>query len=496
MVVLNMIKKNNLFIYTSSFRGQSHDVNSLALLDDDTLLSGGNTTDICIYHLFNGGNLYQKYDKKVHTNIKRHISPFEHKINYHISQANKDKIFFILHQKLDYVDLWNVNMNNQINTFVAKIYKSKKVEGNIISSNLSFDAKIIAISYDKITIVFSYDFDSNEIKKIATIKHQANYTFINNKYQIILLSQNENKLYVFDLIVNKENEENNNKKYNIIENKSIILPKNININIDNILDVKNNSNKNQLILCAQYNEKDNILAYSTLNKQLYLIDINNSTFESLPHPDKYITKISFNAENSKIITIDENNLIYLIDLNTKKFDQWTNDRIKNEDYPLNYIKWYNRIFGICVFGLNKYLLYTDYNYILVDLTMEIPKQCIIEKNKMDKYIYSNYEKLVKEYHRILFEKEYKPGNPLVEENKNMFLPTEVRDKSLYNLENNNFKITSRFNSIMYMDFISFIEGKKDADNKGKNKYLLVIENDWNNIIKSFPGALIRHRYGH
>ena len=487
-------KKNNEFIFTSSFRGQSHDVNTLALLDDDTLLSGGNTTDICIYHLFNGGNLYQKYEKKVNTNIKRHISPFEHRINYHISQANKDKIFFILHQKLDYVDLWNVNMNNQINTFVAKIYKSKKVEGNIICSNLSFDAKIIAISYDKVTIVFNYDFDNNEIKKIGMIKHQANYIFINNKYQIILLSQNENKLFLYDLILNKENPDNN--KYNLNEIKSIILPKNSNINLDNILDIKNSITNNQLILYAYYNEKENVLIYSTLSKQLYLIDINKSTNESLPHPDKYITKISFNLDNTKLITIDENNLIYLIDFNSKKFDEWTNQRIKNEDYPINYIKWYNRIFGICALGINKYILYTDYNYILLDLSLEIPKQCIIEKNKMDKYIYSNYEKLVKEYHRILFEKEYKPGNPLVEENKNMFLPTEVRDKSLYNLENNNFKITSRFNSIMYIDLISFIEEKKDGENKGKNKYLLVIENDWNNIIKSFPGALIRHRYGH
>ena len=490
-------KKNNLFIYTSSFRGQSHDVNSLALLDDDTLLSGGNTTDICIYHLFNGGNLYQKYDKKVNTNIKRHISPFEHKVNYHISKANKDKIFFILHQKSDYVDLWNVNMNNQINTFVAKIYKSKKIEGNIICSNLSFDAKIIAISYDKITVVFSYDFDSNEIKKIGTIKYQANFIFINNKYQIILLSQNENKLFVYDLIKNEENKENSDRKYNIVENKSIILPKNTNINIDNILEMKSDSNKNQLILCSQYNEEKSIIAYSTLNKQLYLIDINNSTYESLPHPDKYITKISSNLDNSKFITIDENNKIYLIDLNTKKFDQWTNDRIKKEDYPLNYIKWYNRIFGICALGTDRYILYTDYNYILLDLTLEIPNQCIIEKNKMDKYIYSNYEKLIKEYHRILFEKEYRPGNPLVQENKSIFLSTEVnRDKNLYNLENNNFKITSRFNSIMYMNLISFIDEENNIDDKDKNKYLLVIENDWDNIIKSFPGALVRHKYGH
>ena len=158
-------KKNNNFIFVSSFRGQSHDVNTLSLVDNNILLSGGNTTDICIYHLFNGGNLYQKYEKKVNTNIKRHISPFEHRINYFVTEPNKDKIFFILHQKLDYVDLWNVNMNNQINTFVAKIYKSKNVEGNIISSNISFDAKIIAISYDKIIVVFKYDLNLNEIKK-------------------------------------------------------------------------------------------------------------------------------------------------------------------------------------------------------------------------------------------------------------------------------------------------------------------------------------------
>ena len=116
---------------------------------------------------------------------------------------------------------------------------------------------------------------------------------------------------------------------------------------------------------------------------------------------------------------------------------------------------------------------------------------------MDKYIYSNYEKLVKEYHRILFEKEYQPNNPLVQENKNMFLPTEInREKNLFNLENINFKITSRFNSIMFMDLIHFGDDENDNGDKDKNKYLLVIENDWNNIIKSFPGALVRNKYGH
>ena len=51
---------------------------------------------------------------------------------------------------------------------------------------------------------------------------------------------------------------------------------------------------------------------------------------------------------------------------------------------------------------------------------------------------------------------------------------------------------------MYMDLITFMENNdKNEDNiKDKNKYLLVIENDWNNIIKSFPGAFIRNKYGH
>ena len=479
-------KKNNNFIFVSSFRGQSHDVNTLSLVDNNILLSGGNTTDICIYHLFNGGNLYQKYEKKVNTNIKRHISPFEHRINYFVTEPNKDKIFFILHQKLDYVDLWNVNMNNQINTFVAKIYKSKNVEGNIISSNISFDAKIIAISYDKIIVVFKYDLNLNEIKKIGKIKHQANYIYINTKYQIIFLSQKENKFFIYDLT---EKEKNN--KYEITENKNIQLPKNNDINISHILNI-NNDSKNQLILNSNYNEKNNMLIYSTLSKQLYSIDLNGNLYESLPHPDKYITKISFSTDNKTIILIDENNYIYLIDIATKKFDNWTNKRIKNEDYPLNYIKWYNKIFGICPLEPNKYILYTDYNYIIFDTQKEIPPQCIIEKNKMDKYIYSDFERLIKEYHRILFEEEYRPNNPLVKENKSIFLPVEInKEKNYFNLQNNNFKITSRFNSIMLMKKIS----KEEGNNEEKDKYLLVIENDWNNIVKSFPGALVKYNYG-
>ena len=42
-------------VLTSIFRGQSHDVKSLAVLNAGTLLSGGVTTDICVYKLEEGG---------------------------------------------------------------------------------------------------------------------------------------------------------------------------------------------------------------------------------------------------------------------------------------------------------------------------------------------------------------------------------------------------------------------------------------------------------
>ena len=59
------------------------------MINNDTLISGGVTTDICIYHLSKGGNFYMKYNEKINTNVKRHISPFEHKCFYYISDINE-----------------------------------------------------------------------------------------------------------------------------------------------------------------------------------------------------------------------------------------------------------------------------------------------------------------------------------------------------------------------------------------------------------------------
>ena len=51
------------------------------------------------------------------------------------------------------------------------------------------------------------------------------------------------------------------------------------------------------------------------------------------------------------------------------------------------------------------------------------------------------------------------------------------------LDNDNFKIVSKFNSIMLMDMIN-------------ENTMLVVENDWNKIVKTFPGGVIKPNYGH
>ena len=61
---------------TSKFRGQSHDINSLILLDENSILSGGLTTDICIYKLENG-RFTEKYGKKANTSIIVYLSRYQ-----------------------------------------------------------------------------------------------------------------------------------------------------------------------------------------------------------------------------------------------------------------------------------------------------------------------------------------------------------------------------------------------------------------------------------
>ena len=64
-VVTVQLKDEREWVFASIFRGQSHDIKSLLLLSNKQLLSGGVTTDVCVYNLNNGrlGDQFGKNSK-------------------------------------------------------------------------------------------------------------------------------------------------------------------------------------------------------------------------------------------------------------------------------------------------------------------------------------------------------------------------------------------------------------------------------------------------
>ena len=82
------------WILSSIYRGQSHDIKSLVVVSDNSLLSGGVTTDICVYKLQDGrfkdqfgkNSIQQSLQEKV-----RHVPPFPFQ-----SVANIDKDLILM----------------------------------------------------------------------------------------------------------------------------------------------------------------------------------------------------------------------------------------------------------------------------------------------------------------------------------------------------------------------------------------------------------------
>lgn len=457
--------KNNEWVLTSSFRGQSHDVNVLALLNEDYLLSGGVTTDICVNKL-HAGNLHMKYEKKVNTTIKRHISAFEQRKTYfNTSFINNGNNMLILHKKQTQCDLYSLNVMNNTTVYLAKIMKHSKYQSNVIACGISDKGNYICISYENVTVVFKYTYSDNTIKKVASLKHQSRFVFFNKREdKLYLVSQKEQSIYVLS-----------------------ILPNNV-ITEDSAIPFTASASDKGIVIACDYSEHKEQIALSTTSCDVYLVNCKDKRIVSLPHPAVYITQLKFNAFTSgnSLIAVDSGNLVYIIDTQLNKFAPWTTERIDKGDYPLNYLKWYNKVYGIVVLSESAFVLYTDYNYIKVDTTKQIPHESAVEKHRMDKYINSDWDKIIKEYHQYVFDAEYK-GSLFSKMRNDLFRAEQGHsDESKAQTQliaNDNFKIVSRFNSIMLMELVG-------------DGVMLVVENDWNKIVKSFIGGVVRPSYGH
>jgi len=342
---------------------------------------------------------------------------------------------------------------------------NKKHDSHIVSSNISGSGRYIAYSDTSNTVLFSYDFENNDMKKIKSMH--------NIPSRFIFFSKDEKSIICVDQANWKIH------KYNIQKEIFETIPLN---------------GLNEIILACDYDSVNNLCVISTLNKQFIFVDLNGNIVDlSLPHPEDYITQLKFmNKTKDLFLAVADNNKFYQINTKTKRFSDWTNKNLNN--FPKNYLKWYNKVMGIAWDGhSDNFLLYTDYNYIKIDLEKEIPNYSIVEKIKSEKLRNADWYKSLREYHKVLFDDNYKNMkntqiekeifNRIDEDHSN----NNHDEEKKFNFENDNFKIVSRFSSILFM---AYLEDSKEE------KTLLVIENDWNKILKEFPEAVAKFNYGY
>jgi len=127
------------------------------------------------------------------------------------------------------------------------------------------------------------------------------------------------------------------------------------------------------------------------------------------------------------------------------------------------------------------LLYTDYNYIPINLSTPIPENSFIERIKEERNKNSSFLKKIKDFHKKIYQTTYK-YNPYLGNSCDEFIEEIIIKQD----ESQNFRIISRFSSILYMKYFQY------------NCYessLLVIENDWTKILKDLPKPVYKYSYG-
>lgn len=406
---------------------------------------------------------------------------------------------------------------------LARINKNE--ESNINCANISSKGNYIAYSDADNTCLFQYDFQANTLKKLKTIKNiSAKFIyFSHDENKLILVNQIKSKIIIYninyqtffdiDFDLDKCDIILACDYFSQIHQKEQISNEDLNINNERTPKkansaIKNTSSKKDSLLKSNGNKANSstldkeYICFSTVNKKIVFINLdekNNLVNDNMPNPDSLVTQVKFRDDKSIILTCEDNkfylvNFEVFISLENKtfekivdvsfKFNEWTEKNINN--FPINYKKWYNKIMGVSVnenLEKNLIIFYTDYNYILVDLGKEVPKYSIVEKIKEEKNRNSDWTKSLKDYHKKIFDRNYKNIAKEAGDYKE-FKNIDAFEKD----ENNdNFKIVSRFSSILYLNLF---ENPYDND----RSLLFVVENDWNKLTKNFREAVAKPNY--
>eukprot|EP00826_Nyctotherus_ovalis_P059134 TRINITY_DN8199_c0_g1_i20.p1 TRINITY_DN8199_c0_g1~~TRINITY_DN8199_c0_g1_i20.p1 ORF type:complete len:650 (-),score=99.46 TRINITY_DN8199_c0_g1_i20:24-1973(-) len=320
------------WVYTSCIRGQSHDINALCLSGADTLISGGVTTDICVYPLVNG-RFRESYGARTQTKL-RHVPPFPVRSVVSLTESNEE----LLMQGDRELRLWQVP--SLIEPPRLQVVIRKKGSG-IYSSEVSPRGDYLCYSDVDGVVVYKLE------KHIAT---KLQIPHIKNCQALLRFSSTV--LYAASV----------DGCLSILELEHSDLSQYLLKDPDN--------GKKLSVRVAALSPSFEWLLFATSDYDVWAYSVDTKEIQwKVPYTGVPTCLKCF--EDSKAFIVSDNNEILIYDLAHKVLDAWTKNKGRN--LPINYLDRFNRVYDIVQINPHKYILYTHYTFIVLDTELPTPK---------------------------------------------------------------------------------------------------------------------------
>lgn len=224
---------------------------------------------------------------------------------------------------------------------------------------------------------------------------------------------------------------------------------------------------------VHFNPKTGHLFVSLANSGLFVMfDIPTKKIVwNIPKVEKDRPLCAYSDQDKLIVAYDSNKIL-VFDLLNHKLHDWSR-RNPPSTFPPNFLNRFNRIVGLTCISPSKYLLYTHYTYILLDLLQDVPADEVqIVQNHPGKSI---GEKSLSA--RSWFDNlKLSQGKYLKKASEVIIEAKTTEESSVQNLT-----ISNKLKGILSM---SYQDGK-----------LTVVENSWKKLVEAFPGAVAIPKYG-
>ena len=96
------------------------------------------------------------------------------------------------------------------------------------------------------------------------------------------------------------------------------------------------------------------------------------------------TPICVTSDLEKLLVAYDSNKVAVFDLLNYRLHEWTKQNL--DRMPANFLNRYNRMVGCVAVSENKFVLYTNYTYCVLDLTLPVPTEVEIVQNHPGKCI--------------------------------------------------------------------------------------------------------------